>query len=129
MPVEIQVLALAGLLQVAQFALMAIPVNLQVGIDYTGGPRDTPIQITGIAGRLKRAMDNHFEGLIMFTIAVVTVTLGGKASGITAYCAWIYLGARILYVPAYAWGIPLLRSLIWTVGFAATVVMLVVAVV
>ena len=129
MPVEIYVLALAGLLQVAQFALMAVPVNLQVGVKYTGGPRDNPVQITGVAGRLFRALNNHFEALILFTIAVVVVTLGGKSSPLTENCAWLYLIARVLYIPAYASGIPLLRSLIWTVSFAATVIMLVAAVV
>ena len=129
MPVEVYVLALAGLLQVAQFALMAIPVNLQVGVKYTGGPRDNPVQITGVAGRLFRALNNHFEALVLFTIAVVVVTLGSKSTALTENCAWLYLASRVLYVPAYASGIPLLRSLIWTAGFAATVVMLVVAIV
>lgn len=41
-----------------------------------------------------------------------------------AAAAWIYLVARILYVPAYASGVFLVRSLIWTVGFVATLVML-----
>ena len=128
MPVEITVLALAGLLQVAQYILMGIPVNLQVGVKYTGGPRDKPVQVIGVAGRLLRALENHFEALILFTIAVVVVTLGGKASATTANCAWVYLAARILYVPAYASRIPLLRSLIWSVGLVATATMLVVAV-
>lgn len=128
MPVEIQVLAYAALVQFAQFVLMAIPVNIQLGTAYTGGPRDESREITGMAGRLKRAMDNHFEGLILFTIAVVVVVLGDVASSTTANCAWAYLLARILYVPAYASGIPVLRSLIWGVGFVATFLMLITAV-
>lgn len=124
MPVEVQVLAYAALLQYLQFVLMAVPLNIQLGTQYTGGPRDEPREATGIPGRLKRAMDNHFEGLILFTIAVVVVALGDAGSSLTANCAWAYLGARILYVPAYASGVPLLRSAIWFVGFAATFVML-----
>lgn len=128
MPVELQVLAYAALLQVVQFVLMAIPVNLQLGVQYTGGPRDEERTASGVPGRLKRAMDNHFEGLILFTIAVVVVVLGEAASSLTANCAWAYLIARVLYIPAYAAGIFLLRTLIWAVGFLATVTMLVVAV-
>jgi len=128
MPVELQVLAYAALLQVVQFVLMAVPVNLQLGVPYTGGPRDEERKASGVPGRLKRAMDNHFEGLILFTIAVVVVVLGNAASSLTANCAWVYLIARILYIPAYASGIFLLRTLIWAVGFLATVTMLVVAV-
>jgi uncharacterized MAPEG superfamily protein len=127
MPVEIKVLGLAGLLQFAQFLLMAVPVNLQLGTAYTAGPRDEERRPAGLAGRLKRAMDNHFEALILFTIAVLVVTLGDASSRLTEQCAWTYLVARVLYVPAYASGVFLLRSLVWAAGFGATLAMLVIA--
>ena len=127
MPVELKVLGYAALLQFVQFIVMAIPVNQQLGVAYTGGNRDVQRQATGVAGRLKRALDNHFEGLILFTIAVVVVVLGEASSPLTESCAWAYLWARILYVPAYASGIYLVRSLIWTVGFVATAIMLIAA--
>ena len=127
MPVELKVLGYAALLQVAQFIIMAVPVNLQLGTAYTGGNRDEQKQATGVPGRLKRALDNHFEGLILFTIAVLVVVLGDAGSQVTQYCAWAYLWARILYVPAYASGVYLVRSLICSFGFTATAVMLVVA--
>jgi uncharacterized MAPEG superfamily protein len=127
MPVEVQVLGYAGLLQFVQFVLMAVPVNLQLGVAYTGGNRDEQKQATGVPGRLKRALDNHFEGLIMFTIAVLVVVLGNASTPLTQVCAWVYLWARVLYVPAYASGVFLVRSLIWGVGFIATAIMLVAA--
>ncbi len=58
-----------------------------------------------MTGRLLRALNNHFEGLILFTLAVVVVTLSGQSTPFTAACAWTYLAARILYVPAYAIGL------------------------
>jgi len=125
MPVELKILGYAALLQFVQFVLMAVPVNRQLGTEYTGGNRDEQKQPTGMAGRLTRAMDNHFEALILFTIAVVVVVLGEASTPVTVAAAWIYLVARILYVPAYASGVFLVRSLIWTVGFVATLVMLV----
>ncbi len=127
MPVEVQVLGYAGLLQFVQFVLMAVPVNLQLGVAYTGGNRDEQLQATGVPGRLKRALDNHFEGLIMFMIAVLVVVLGNASTTLTEICAWVYLGARVLYVPAYASGVFLVRSLIWGVGFIATAIMLIAA--
>lgn len=127
MPIELKVLGYAALLQFVQFVFMAVPVNLQLGTKYTGGSRDEEKRATGVPGRLKRALDNHFEGLILFTIAVVVVVLGDASSPLTQNCAWVYLVARILYVPAYASGIPLLRSLIWSFGFTATLVMLLTA--
>lgn len=131
---ELTALALAGLLQVIQFMLMSIPANLELGPGKTLGPRDPdrlgkPLieQVSPRTGRLFRALNNHFEGLILFTIAVVVVTLSGQSSGFTAACAWTYLIARVLYVPAYAFGLVPWRSLIWMVGFSATTLMLLAA--
>ena len=127
MAVELKILGYAALLQFVQFIIMAVPVSVQLGVAYTGGNRDAQLQATGIPGRLKRALDNHFEGLILFTIAVLVVVLGDASSELTEKCAWVYLWARVLYIPAYAWGVFLVRSLIWGVGFVATAIMLWVA--
>ena len=128
MPPEVTVLALAGLLQVIQYGLMAIPVNLELGLARTLSPRDgEPDQLSPRTGRLVRALNNHFEGLILFTLAVTVVTLGQTCGSPTAACAWTYLVARVLYIPAYAFGLTPWRSLIWSVGFAATVLMLLAA--
>ena len=72
-------------------------------------------------------MNNHFEGLILFTLAVVVVTLGDQSTQITQFAAWTYLAARILYIPAYAFGWRPWRSAIWSVGFFATLTMIVAA--
>lgn len=124
---ELTALALAGLWQAVQFVLMAVPANKQLGPDRTMGPRDEPLALAGVGARLKRAMDNHFEGLILFTLAVVVVTLSGASSWFTVACAWVYLAARVLYVPCYAYGLAPWRSVVWTVGFAATLAMIIAA--
>lgn len=129
---ELTALALAGLLQVVQYVLMSVPANLELGTRKTLSPRDgldLAKELSPRAGRLVRALDNHFEGLILFTLAVVVVTLSGQSTGFTAAMAWIYLAARVAYVPAYAWGLSPWRSLIWAVGFLATVLMLLAALV
>ncbi len=128
---ELTVLALAALLQTAQFVLYAVPANLELGTKKTLGTRDNQAELVdGLSTRtkrFKRAMENHFEGLIFFTIAVVVVTLGEQSTWFTATCAWIYLIARIAYVPAYALGLSPWRSVIWTVGFSATFLMILAA--
>lgn len=128
---ELTVLTFAGLLQGVQFMLMAVPTNLEVGTSKTLSPRDparlgTPLleQVSPKTGRLIRALNNHFEALILFTLAVVVISLADKNTGLSAICAWTYLGARILYVPAYYFGLTPWRSLIWFVGFSATMLML-----
>lgn len=126
---ELTALALAGLLQALQFTLFAVPANRELGVGYTSSARDHPPsrQISILTGRLQRAMNNHFEGLILFTLAVVVVTLGNQSTATTQYAAWTYLGARLLYIPAYALGWRPWRSAIWAVGFFATLTMIVAA--
>ena len=124
---ELLALTLAALLQVVQYTLFSVAANLQVGPRYAAGPRDQHRPLTGVAARLQRALNNHFEGLILFGIAVTVTTLSGQSSALTAGCAWAYLGARVIYIPAYAFGWTPGRSLIWAVGFFATVTMLVAA--
>lgn len=123
---ELAALALAALLQMVQFVLFAVPANLELGPDYTAGPRDAPPQraLSRRTARLQRALNNHFEGLILFGIAATVVTVSGQSSPLTAACAWAYLGARLLYIPAYAFGWAPWRSVIWAVGWVATLVML-----
>ncbi|KIN71352.1 MAPEG family protein [Sulfitobacter guttiformis] len=121
---ELTVLTLAALLQVLQFSAYSATSIQQVGPKKAAGPRDNPIQLTGTAGRLQRAMNNHFEALILFTIAVLATQLSGQNTSYTAACSYIYLGARILYVPAYVFGLAPWRSVIWFIGLLATVAML-----
>jgi uncharacterized MAPEG superfamily protein len=126
---ELTALALAALLQAIQFLLFAIPANMELGTGYTSSARDRAPsrQLSERTARLQRAMNNHFEGLILFTIAVVVVTLGQQSSQVTQTAAWVYLAARVLYIPAYALGWRPWRSAIWGVGFFATVTMIVAA--
>lgn len=129
---ELTALALAILLQAIQFALMAVPANLELGPGKTTSARDRDRlggsledQVSRRTARLYRAMNNHFEGLILFTAAVVLVTVSDQSTAFTAICAWVYLGARVLYVPAYAFGWRPWRSFIWFAGFLATVSMVI----
>ncbi len=129
---ELTVLALAALLQGVQFTLMAIPANIELGPGKTASPRDPsrlgkPMieLVSDKTGRLIRAMNNHFEALILFTAAVVVISLGDKGTGLSAFLAWTYLAARVLYIPAYYFGWSPWRSLIWFVGFLSTMLMIV----
>jgi len=126
---ELTALTLAALLQAVQFTLFAIPANLELTPKYTSSPRDLPPQkpLTKTTARLQRALNNHFEGLILFTIAVLVVTLSNQSTATTQTAAYTYLAARVLYVPAYALGWAPWRSAIWAVGFFATLTMLVAA--
>jgi uncharacterized MAPEG superfamily protein len=126
---ELTALTLAALLQALQYLLYAVPANLELGPGYTMSARDREPSkpLSEKTARLGRALTNHFEGLILFTIACVTITLADKSTAFTAACAYAYLAARVLYIPAYYYGLRPGRSLIWAVGFLATLLMLLAA--
>lgn len=123
---ELTALALSGLLQAALFTLFAIPANLELTPKYTTGPRDTapPRPLSVRTARLQRALNNAFEALITFTLAVVVVTLSQQSTPLTQTCAWIFFAARVLYIPAYWFGWAPGRSVIWGVGYSASLIML-----
>ncbi|MEM6759262.1 MAG: MAPEG family protein [Pseudomonadota bacterium] len=132
MSTELTVLALAGLLQAAHFLVVATATHLELPASKSMGPRDPdtlgpPLrdQVSRRTGRTIRAWENHFESLALFTIATVVVTLADAATPFTAVCAWAYLAARVLYIPAYILGLVPWRSVIWTVGFVAPALILI----
>ena len=131
---ELAALTLAGLLQVSQYVAMSIPANIELGIGKTISPRDPALlvkplidQMSPKTGRLYRALNNHFEGLVLFTLAVVVITLSEKSNTVTVSASYIYLIARVLYVPAYYFGLKPWRTLIWLFGFFATTTILITA--
>ncbi|SFG45674.1 MAPEG family protein [Palleronia marisminoris] len=131
---ELVVLTLAGLVQVVQLALYAVPANLELGVGKTLSPRDPerltkPLmeQVSTRTGRLARAYQNHNEGLLLFAIAALIIAVADESSWFTAACAWVYLIARIVYVPAYANGWVPGRSILFGIGWLSTVLMLLAA--
>ena len=71
--------------------------------------------MTGVGGRLERAYRNWLETFPIFIAAVIAVELTGAGDGWSAWGAAAYLWGRLLYLPLYAAGVPVLRGLVWNV--------------
>lgn len=129
MSLELTCLAFAGLLWAAQLAHVALRANLEIGSRYFLSPRDSdpPQPLSPGTARLQRAYQNHHEALLLFAVAVATVTLTGKESPLSAILAFAYLGARILYVPAYLFGWQPWRSVFFGIGYLCSILLLVIA--
>ena len=56
----------------------------------------------------------------LFAPAALLIALTGQSTGYTAALAFLYLAARVIYVPAYLLGWVPWRSLIWAIGLVAT---------
>ena len=87
------------------------------------GNRDNLPEMSVVAGRLNRAKNNMQEALPIFlALALLALIKGGDTSKV-AHAASIFLVARVVYVPAYVSGVPMLRSFVWLVGVASLAMM------
>jgi uncharacterized MAPEG superfamily protein len=71
-----------------------------------------------------RAQANFQETFPIAIVALLGVVLANKTSATTALGGWIWLGARLVYLPLYAAGIPVVRTIVWTVGMAGLVMVI-----
>ena len=67
----------------------------------------------GVAGRLERALRNFTETFPLFAAVVLTAHASDTHDALTVWGAQLYFWARVLYVPLYAVGMPLIRLLVW----------------
>jgi len=83
------------------------------GFDFRGivSNRDNPPKMSLIAARLDRAKNNMLEASPIF-LALALVKGKGKDSSAVTRAASVFLIARVVYVPAYVGGVPMLRSLV-----------------
>jgi uncharacterized MAPEG superfamily protein len=117
MPVELRILAFGAVLLVIQIIAATQAKNVQYGAKWNIGPRDEPLAPANpITGRLMRAQANFAETLPIAIIALLGVVVAGRTSSTTALGGWLWLGARIVYVPLYAAGIPVIRTISWAIS-------------
>lgn len=124
-------LAFSGLLLAAQLIWVAILANREIGPAYFLTPRDgpPPRDLSRAAARLKRAYQNHVEAFPLFAAAVLVAELSGGTGALTNVCALAYLAARVAFVPAYLYGWTPWRSVFFSIGFLATLIIFVAALV
>ena len=117
MTVELTMLALSVVLGLVQIVLNAQSKNMQHGYWWAAGPRDEARPpLTGIAGRLERALLNFLETFPLFAAAVLIAQAAGRHDWMTVWGAQLYFWGRVAYVPLYVLGVPLARSLVWNVA-------------
>lgn len=115
--------ALGGaiLLGLAHIGLQSLSMTAQLGVAYNLSSRETPSPVSGAAARLERASKNFQETFPCFVAAVVLTLLTQRSSGLTQFGAWIYLGARCVYLPLYWAGIRYFRTAVWLISLGGIV--------
>jgi uncharacterized MAPEG superfamily protein len=125
MPVEIRIAAFGAVLLLVHIIIATQAKNAQYGAKWNIGARDGPLAPPSpITGRLIRAQDNFLETFPIAIVALLGVVVAGRASASTALGGWIWLGARIVYIPLYAAGVPVVRTIAWTVSIVGLVMVI-----
>ena len=101
MTIELTYLAATLILALVQIMLPAAGRTAKYGLKWNAGPRDADVPPPGrITGRLERAQANLYETLPLF------------------------IGAVLIYIPLYAFGVPFVRSLVWLVSLIGLIMIL-----
>ncbi|MFQ6547647.1 MAPEG family protein [Aestuariibius sp. 2305UL40-4] len=117
------ILALYGLLTAITLVLQATGAMQALGMGYLLSSRDEERTVAGMTGRLARALDNSVVAMALFAPAVILLIVLDREMNQTLLAAQIFLVARVIYVPAYIFGIIGLRTAVWTAGFIATCIL------
>lgn len=126
MPIELIMLGCAISLILVQILLQAGTSVLVVGFPHALGPRDEEVDIRSkLAGRSERALRNVLETFPLFAALAIALAITGRTGGNAALGAQIYVWARLIYVPVYLAGIPVVRTLVWATSMAGVALMLI----
>lgn len=117
MPVELKILALGAILLFVHIFVAIRYKTAQYGRDWNMGPRDEELPPPSpVTGRAIRAQANFQETFPIAIVALMGVVLAQRTGQWTALGGWIWLGARIVYLPLYLAGIRVVRTLAYTVS-------------
>ena len=126
--IEIQMLCWSVVLGLVQLVVATALAAKDQGLPYNLSPRDLPPPPVSImTARFQRAFGNFRETFVYFAVAVLVVTTMVKNNPASALGAQLYFWSRVAYVPVYAAGIPVLRTLIWAASIVGLVMVLGVA--
>lgn len=113
---------LLGLVHIGVMASYNIPIH---GMGALVGSRDDlpPSDHVGLR-RAMRANDNFRETAPWALGLLVLVQVTGDAGTATAFGGWMYLLARVVYIPCYLYGLNPWRTIVWSVSLLGILIML-----
>lgn len=98
----------------------------QRGMKWALGPRDEAApSINATGARIDRAWKNFIETFPLFAAAILVEAQITPDSDLAALGAQLYFWSRVAFLPCYALGLPVVRTLAWTVSIAGIALVLV----
>ena len=117
MPAEIRIAAYGALLLFVHIFIATRFKTAQYGRAWNVGARDEDLPPANVmTGRTARAQANFAETFPIAMVALLGVVIANRTSDMTALGGWIWLGARVLYLPLYMSGVRVVRTLVYTAG-------------
>lgn len=118
MTIELQILAWSVVLGLIYLSAAAIAITKVRGAEWNVSARDArKPELTGVPARLDRALQNFKETFPFFVAAVVITEFVSRTTGrqnsLSVIGAHLYLWSRVIYLPLYAFGVPVLRTFVW----------------
>jgi uncharacterized MAPEG superfamily protein len=121
---ELMLLGWSVVLFFVHMTLQASAAIRDTGLVYNAGPRDAGKPLGPLAGRAERTFSNFKESYPIFIALVLGLAVTGRNGSMADTGAWLWFGARIVYIPLYLAGVPWLRSLAYGVSLVGLVLML-----
>lgn len=109
-------------LAIVQILLASVARTAQYGAKWNLSARDGETKpLNPLPARLLRAQANLFETMPIFIASILVASIAGRTGEQTHWGAALYLAARIAYVPLYAFGVPVVRTVVWSVSVVGIV--------
>jgi len=90
--------------------------RLQHGVAYASSARDEARPDGPLLGRAERALRNFQEAWLVYVILILIGNFAHPGDPWIFWGAIVYLVARVAYLPLYLSGVPMVRSLAWSVA-------------
>ncbi len=122
---EITMLWASAILGVVYLLVAVVPSVLGRGMPWAVGPRDGEWPALGtVPGRLDRAWKNFRETFPVFAVAILIAMQVPHNAELSALGAQLYFWSRVAFLPIYAIGLPVVRTLVWTVSLVGIALVL-----
>lgn len=125
MAVELTCLAWAVLLGLIHILTAGQARTNELGSSWNMSARDgVQPTLSPFTNRLFRAQANFFETFPLFATVILITAVTQLYSMFSYWGAIIYLVARVIYFPLYAFGIPYIRTVVWLISLIGILLVL-----
>jgi len=103
---------------------LAKRAGVMAGTFDNRNPREWLARQTGAAARAQAAQLNSWEALIVFAAGVLAAQIQGAVPGYVDVLAIVFVVSRVVYIGLYVADLASMRSVVWTVGFLASLALI-----